>query len=246
MRILGIDTATSTASVALVENGTIIADERYLENSCSSRSKFTQPKVGHSEIILPLIESVFVAARCSLANVDGIAVSIGPGSFTGLRIGLSTVKGLAYGSQCPVAGVSTLWANAARVTDFTGVVCSLFDARKKEVYVSFFRRAADALTRLTEDAVAPVSTVIEQARNLAGGAPCLFIGDGAGVYRDVLGASFGNKGRCCAGERYPSLASAVARLGEARLQVSDGDLLSAMAPVYLRASEAEMKRRLGT
>ncbi len=243
MRILGIDTATSTASVALVENGTIIADERYLQTSCDPRSVFNQPKVGHAEIILPLIESVLAAARCSLPNLDGIAISIGPGSFTGLRIGLSTVKGLAYRWQRPVAGVSTLWANAARVTDFVGVVCSLFDARKKEVYVSFFRRTADDLSRLTEDTIAPVSALIDQARNLAGGAPCLFIGDGAKVYENILGASFGNEVRCCTGDGYPSLASAVARLGEERLEVSDGDFLGAMVPVYLRRAEAEIKHR---
>ncbi len=243
MRILGIDTATSTASVALVENGAIIADEHYLQTSYDPRSKLNQPKAGHAEIILPLIESVLAAARCSLPRLDGLAISIGPGSFTGLRIGLSTVKGLAYGWQRPVTGVSTLWANAARVTDFVGVVCSLLDARKKEVYVSFFRRTADALTRLTEDALAPVSAVNDQARNLAGGAPCLFIGDGAKVYENVLGASSGNEVRYCAGDGYPSLASAVARLGEARLHVSDGDFLGSMVPVYLRLSEAEMKHK---
>ena len=243
MRILGIDTATSSASVALVEDGAIIADERYLQTACDPGSKFNRPKSGHAEIILPLIESLLAAARCSFPNLDGIAISIGPGSFTGLRIGLSTVKGLAYGWQCPVAGVSTLWANAARVTDFVGVVCSLFDARKKEVYVSFFHRTADALTRLSDDTIAPVSAVIDQARNLAGDAPCLFIGDGAKVYENVLGASLGNAVRYCAGDGYPSLASAVARLGEERLQVSDGDSLGAIVPVYLRLAEAEMKQR---
>ncbi len=243
MRVLGIDTATSTASAALVENGTIIADQVYSENSCDSQSKFARPKAGHAEVILPLIESVLTDGRCSLANVDGVAVSIGPGSFTGLRIGLSTVKGLVYGWQRPVAGISTLWANAARVADFAGLVCSLLDARRKEVYVSFFRRTADALTRLTEDAIAPVSSVIDQTRHLAGSSPCLFIGDGAKVYQDVLGVSLGNQCQCCAGDGYPSLAAAVARLGEERLQGSAGDSLSAMVPVYLRPSEAEMKRR---
>jgi tRNA threonylcarbamoyladenosine biosynthesis protein TsaB len=243
MRILGIDTATFAASVALVENGAIIADECYLQPACDPQSKFNQPKVGHAEIILPLIESVLAAARCSLPNLDGIAISNGPGSFTGLRIGLSTVKGLAYGWQCPVTGVSTLWANAARVTDFVGVVCSLFDARKKQVYASFFRRTADVLIRLTEDTIAPVSVVIDQARNLGGGTPCLFIGDGAKVYENMLSAAFGNEVRRCAGDGYPSIASAVARLGEERLRVSDGDFLGAMVPVYLRLAEAEIMRR---
>ena len=211
MRILGIDTATSAASVALVENGAIIADQRYLQIACDQRWKFNQPKVGHAEIILPLIETVLAAARCSFPNLDGIAISNGPGSFTGLRIGLSTVKGLAYGWQCPVTGVSTLWANAARVTDFVGVVCSLFDARKKEVYVSFFRRNADVLVRLTEDAIAPVSAVIDQARNLGGGAeqlPCVLaraVGNAAQdalVIEERIVIHFGNRAHGDSGERH--------------------------------------------
>jgi tRNA threonylcarbamoyladenosine biosynthesis protein TsaB len=243
MRILGIDTATSTASVALVENGTIVADESYSQTSCRPESKLNRPNAGHTEIILPLIEAVLAAARCSFVNVDAMAVSIGPGSFTGLRIGLSTVKGIAYRWQHPVAGVSTLWANAARVTDFVGIVCSLFDARKKEVYVSFFRRSEDALTRLTEDRLAPFSAVLDQVLDLADGEACLFIGDGATLYEDVIRDSLGKRSRCCSGEGYPSIASAVARLGEERLQSSGGDFLSEMAPVYLRLSEAEVKRR---
>ena len=79
--------------------------------------------------------------------------------------------------------------------------------------------------------------------NLGGGTPCLFIGDGAKLYESALGAAFGNEVRCCAGDGYPSLASAVARLGEERLHVSEGDFLGAMVPVYLRLSEAEMKHR---
>ena len=128
-----------------------------------------QPKVGHAEIILPLVASVFAKARASLSDLDGIAVSIGPGSFTGLRIGLSTVKGLAYGGQLPVAGVSTLLAIAARVCAFDGLICSMLDARKNEAYASFFRPMGGYLTRLTEDAIAPIHAVVDQARKLADG-----------------------------------------------------------------------------
>jgi tRNA threonylcarbamoyladenosine biosynthesis protein TsaB len=232
MRILGIDTATSTASAALLENGAIIADEIHL-----------QPKVGHAEIILPLVESVFAKAHASLSDLDGIAVSIGPGSFTGLRVGLSTVKGLAYGGQLPVVGISTLLANAARVSAFDGLIGSMLDARKKEIYASFFRQASGSLTRLTEDVIAPIHAVVDQARNLAHGGSMLFIGEGAKVYRDALVSSLGADVCFCSGDGYPSLASAVARIGEKRLLHSDGDFLGTMVPVYLRLSEAEVKRR---
>jgi tRNA threonylcarbamoyladenosine biosynthesis protein TsaB len=232
MRILGIDTATSNASTALLEDGAVIADEIRL-----------QPKVGHAEIILPLVQSVFAKARASLSDLDGIAVSIGPGSFTGLRIGLSTVKGLAYGGRLPVVGISTLLANATRVAAFDGLICSMLDARKKEVYASFFRRTSGSLTRLTEDTIAPIHAVIDQARDLAGGGSTLFIGEGAKVYGNALVSSLGAEVRFCSGDGYPSLAAAVARIGEQRLLHSEGDFLGSMVPVYLRLSEAEMKRR---
>ncbi|HEX9144256.1 MAG TPA: tRNA (adenosine(37)-N6)-threonylcarbamoyltransferase complex dimerization subunit type 1 TsaB [Candidatus Binatia bacterium] len=232
MRILGIDTATSTASAALLENGVIIADEIRL-----------QPGVGHAEIILPLLESVFAKAHASISDLNGIAVSIGPGSFTGLRVGLSTVKGLAYGGQFPVVGISTLLANAVRVADFYGLICSMLDARKQEVYASFFRRTSGALTRLTEDTIGSIHAVVDQARNLAHGESTLFIGEGAAVGRDALVGSLGAQVRFYSGDDYPSIASAVARMGEQRLLHSDGDFLGSMVPVYLRLSEAETKRR---
>lgn len=232
MRILGIDTATTSASAALVQDGVIIADESY-----------SRPRVGHAEIILALVASVFAKARASLSDLDGIAVSIGPGSFTGLRIGLSTVKGLAYGERLPVAGVSTLLAIAARVPDFDGLICSMLDARKKEVYASFFRPTGDSLTRLTDDAIAPIHAVIDQARKHAAGGLMLFIGEGAKVYQTTLVRSLGVEASFCSDEDWPSLASAVARIGEKRLAHSEGDFLGSMAPVYLRLSEAEMKLR---
>jgi tRNA threonylcarbamoyladenosine biosynthesis protein TsaB len=232
MRILGIDTATSTASVALVENGAIIADEMHL-----------QPKAGHAEIILTLVEAVCAKARASLSDIDGIAVSIGPGSFTGLRIGLSTVKGLAYGGRVPVVGVSTLLANAARVSAFDGLICSMLDARKKEVYASFFRRTSGSLTRLTEDAIAPIYAIIDQARNLAAGGCTLFIGEGVKVYGNVVLSLLKAEARFCNADGHPSLAAAVARIGKKRLLDSEGDFLGSMVPVYLRLSEAETKRK---
>jgi tRNA threonylcarbamoyladenosine biosynthesis protein TsaB len=232
MRILGIDTATSAASVALVENGAIIADEMHL-----------QPKAGHAEIILSLVEAVFAKGRASLSDLDGIAVSIGPGSFTGLRIGLSTVKGLAYGGRLPVVAVSTLLANAARVSAFDGLICSMLDARKKEVYASFFCRRSGSLTRLTEDAIAPIHAIIDQARNLAAGGSTLFIGEGVKVYGNVVVSSLKAEARFCNADGYPSLAAAVARIGKKRLLDSESDFLESMVPVYLRLAEAETKRK---
>ncbi len=117
MRIVGIDTSSATASVALLEDGQLIAERCHPGSIAGHVAGLAGFKSNHAAILIPLIESVVRQARVSLPEVSGIALSIGPGSFTGLRIGLSTVKGLAYGWGIPVVGVSTLLAQAARVGD---------------------------------------------------------------------------------------------------------------------------------
>src|SRR4051812_24827106 len=109
MRVLGINTATAVASVALLDQGELIAEQVYPEAECAPRQGWHANR-NHAEIIIPLIESVLLQAHVGLSDLDGIAVSIGPGSFTGVRIGLSIVKGLVYGCDLPVVGISTLHA----------------------------------------------------------------------------------------------------------------------------------------
>jgi tRNA threonylcarbamoyladenosine biosynthesis protein TsaB len=242
MTVLGIDSATPTASVALIEDGRLIAEEIYPNHSRENRSQTKTRRLDHSEILIPLIASVIERAQCSVADLSGIAVSIGPGSFTGLRIGLSTVKGLAYGWNIPVCGVSTLSANAARVTVTEGLICSLLDARKQQVYVSIFRRNGESLVRVTEEMVTSVEAAAGLAYSAAAGAPCLFIGDGVSKYHEVLANIFGNELRCSEGGPYPSIAAAAARLAEPELRLADAAFLARLAPVYLRATEAKTNR----
>jgi tRNA threonylcarbamoyladenosine biosynthesis protein TsaB len=242
MRTLGVDTATSTASVAITEDGALVAERIVPRGAAANGSMAGHFKSNHAEVLLPLIESVLQEAAVSLAEISGLAVAIGPGSFTGLRIGLSTVKGLAYGWHIPVVGISTLLANAARVTDYDGLICPFLDARKKEVYASLFRRSGDSLSRLTEDSVLDVAEVIDLVRKY--NAPCLFIGDGTATYEKLLQQSLAN-GVYLRGENAsPSVAAAVARLGEEHCRSSDRHALLSLAPVYLRSSEAEVKRKI--
>ena len=244
MRILGVDTATSTASVAIIEDGRLVAEEIPPRAGSANLSTESHFKSNHAEVILPLIESVLRAAAVSLSELSGLAVSIGPGSFTGLRVGLSTVKGLAYGWGIPVVGVSTLLANAARVTDFDGLICSVLDAKKKEVYAALFLRRGESFGRLTEDSVLEATAVIDLVRKFDDGAPCLFIGDGATTYKKLLVESFGNKAVLRQGNTTPSIASAVARFSEERCCSSNLDASVPLTPVYLRLSEAEVKRKI--
>ena len=237
MRVFGIDTASGAASVALVENGLLLSEKTDLSWDFASDGLRRSSKSNRAETLLPLIESLFESTGVSFQDVTGFALSIGPGSFTGLRIGLSTVKGLAYGWEIPVVGVSTLFAYAARVTDYEGLICTLLDARKNEVYAALFRKTAAGLNRVTEDTVTSTANVVGMVRGLRGDSTCLFVGEGAVVYQPLLlelpGVSLPET------TNYPTVAAAVARLGEDRFRSNRVDDLGLLTPVYLRPSEAE-------
>ena len=243
MRVLGIDTATATASVALVEEGKLICEEVRSDQERSGRL-LSEGRGNHAEILLPLVDTVLRKAHLPLSEISAFAVSIGPGSFTGLRIGLSTVKGLAYGWEIPIVGISTLLAIAARVTDWDGLVCPFLDARKKEVYAALFLKKNDTLERLPQDMVSSPDDIIQNVKTLDTRERCLFIGDGTKVYGNLITNALGEKGFTTLGDSFPSTAYAVAQLGEERLRRRELDSLGDVVPLYLRPSEAELKKGL--
>jgi tRNA threonylcarbamoyladenosine biosynthesis protein TsaB len=239
MRILGVDTSTSTASIAILENSQIVAEDYYPRERRVGRSG---PIANHSEIILPLVDSVLKRAGIGLPDIAGIAVSVGPGSFTGIRIGLSTVKGLAYGTEVPAFGISTLQAIAARVTHFEGVVCSLLDARKNDAYSALFRKDGNQLERLSEDEIVPIRHVLERLGRI--GEPCLFIGDGLTVYRALIEQSSDLQAHIADEESMTSVAASVARLSESRFLKNGTAPVVDLVPIYLRRPECESRRKL--
>jgi tRNA threonylcarbamoyladenosine biosynthesis protein TsaB len=242
MIILGIDTATTAASAAIVEDERLVTEET--GDGFQGRGNGTTPHRGnHAEILLPLIDKLLETAGLRLTDLSALAVAIGPGSFTGLRIGLSTVKGLAYGSETPVVSVPTLAAVAARVNDGDGFICSFLDARKKEVYAALFYRRGKTLERVSDDVAATPENVVEAVRRLTRGEPCHFIGDGARTYASTVKESFGESGRLTIGDNYPTVASAVAFLAEEKLLRQERDPVGPLVPLYLRPSEAELKRK---
>lgn len=245
MRILGIDAASSIASVALVENGQSIAEQRH-ERRRATAGVSVQLGGNHAEFVLPAIHSLLEKAHWDLSELSGIAVTVGPGSFTGLRIGLATVKGLAYACAVPVIGVSTLQANAARAEPFNGLIGSLLDARKSEVYVALFRRDGEAFHRVTDDAVMPVRSFIEllQQQSDYPRTPALLLGDGARAYQDLLMSTLGATVEFADETAYGSVAAHAARLAERRLSCGSSDDIGALTPLYLRLSEAESKLSL--
>ncbi len=225
MKVLGIDTSTSCGSVGLMDTGEVVAD--YLLNI----------PVTHSERLLGAIELVLREARCPIENLDGWAISLGPGSFTGLRIGISTIKGLAFATGKPVAGVSTLDVLASQIATTPYLICPILDARKQEVYTAFYRyEKGDTLKRLSpHQAIRPedlVKKINEQT---------IFLGNGVITYKDFLLNSLSSIAIFPPPHFHFSHGSMVAELGSKLLQKGECLDLATLAPIYIRPSEAEIK-----
>jgi tRNA threonylcarbamoyladenosine biosynthesis protein TsaB len=229
VRILAVETSTRTGALALLESGAVVAEAR------------VNIGVTHGERLLAAIDGVLRSARWQLADVAAFAVAIGPGSFTGLRIGLSTVKGLAFATGRPVVGVPTLDALAWSLPFCAYPVCPILDARKNEVYAAVYRTRDGQLEVLeSARAVAP-ATLAEELRSSTEG-PIAFLGDGVAPFGPVLTDILGGRARLApAALRLPSAAT-VGELGGWALARGDGIDPAALVPLYLRPSEAELAR----
>ncbi len=229
MKLLAVETSTLTGAVSLVDGERVMAECR------------VNVAVTHSERLLAAVEHVLGAAQWRLGDLDGLAVAVGPGSFTGLRIGVSTVKALAFATGLPVAGIPTLDALAWLLPWARVPVCPILDARKGEVYAGLYRTDAGRLERLWEyRTCAP--EVLAADLEATGVGPVVFVGDGVGAYGAVLSALLGPGARLAPPAlRLPS-ASTVADLARAafgRGEVADPLQL---VPLYVRRSEAELGR----
>lgn len=242
MRILGLNSATRSVSVALIEDEVLIDEQSGDKHLADARGSHF---IGHcAETIVPLINSLLEKRHLTPADLSAIAVSIGPGSFTGLRVGLATAKGIAYSGGLPLIGISTLLALAARVKNFDGIICSLLDARKNDAYMALFRRDGDALSRLTNDALLPIDTALEwMRRHLAETSTdrlCV-IGDVGEAHREKLISAFDAKMVLKSVHDYPSIAHEVALLARERLLSESPDDLGSLVPIYLRRPQAEVR-----
>jgi len=243
MRILGIDSATRLASVALIEDEVLIDEQRWDKHLANAHGS---DSIGHcAETIVPLINSLLEKRHLTPADLSAIAVSIGPGSFTGLRVGLATAKGIAYSGGLPLIGISTLLALAGGVKNFRGIICSLLDARKNDVYMGLFRCGADVLSRLTDDVLLPIDTAIEWMRRhvvkTSTDLLCV-VGDAGEAHRAKLISAFDAKIVLKSDHDYPSIAQQVATLARERLLGESLDDLGSLVPVYLRRPQAEVRK----
>ena len=223
MKILAFDTATQSCSVALTDDRCLLAEISLVKTET------------HSRHLASLIQGVCRLAGLKLPEVDGYAVTRGPGSFTGLRIGVSTAIGLAEASGKPVAGLSTLNVLAAQAMASSHLICSMIDARRGEVYFAAYKQAAQALIpQLPEQAIKP-----ENAIDLIG-EPCLFVGSGATLYRTEISDRLGEVAQFAPELDNTIRAATVASLAYNRFMSGEKDDIMNFTPVYLRKSDAEL------
>lgn len=227
MRILALETAAKAVSAAVTEEGKVLA------------SAYQDTGLTHSRTLMPLVELLLRNTDMTAADLDVIAVSAGPGSFTGVRIGVSAAKGLAWAADKPCAAVSTLAALARNVAFLDGLVVCAMDARRQQVYNALFEARNGALTRLTEDRAITLSDLAEELRGDPRSKTVL--GDGGRMTYDFLTAAGVS---CRLAPAHLVKENAVSVALEAEDIARAGGLVTAqeLAPVYLRPPQAERLR----
>jgi tRNA threonylcarbamoyladenosine biosynthesis protein TsaB len=223
MKILALDTATDSCSVAATDDGALSAE-------LTIRKSQT-----HAKHLMKLIDSVLEIAGFGVGDLDGLAVTIGPGSFTGLRIGISTIKGLAHALAKPVVGVSTLKALAWQCGYTSDLICPLLDARKGEVYGATYRLHEGRLIQKTGPRVMIPDAVVEDITS-----PCVFLGTGARLYRQKIVAAAGALAHFVPEGQNRLRASSVAFLSMPKFEADDTDEIAGLVPHYIRKSDAEL------
>lgn len=221
MNILAVDTATNSCGVAVTSTAGVQANTVRISRET------------HSRHLLSIIDQSLELAGLSVMDLDGLAVTRGPGSFTGLRIGLATIKGLALANNKPVVGISSLDALACQFAGSTFLVCALLDARKSEVYARLYRFADNNLAPVTDERVLSPQMAVADITE-----PCLFVGPGAMVYRDVIEAAIGKNAFFAPDFANIIRPEAVAFLGARRLRAGDADDPDTLTPVYIRQPDA--------
>lgn len=192
--------------------------------------------LSHSRKLLSLINYAVEKIGIDINTIDGYAVSTGPGSFTGLRIGIGTIKGLAMASGKPVVGISTLEALSYSVFLNPALICPILDARKNEVYASLFRYQEGKLVRLIDDMVISPKELLSNINEKT-----IFLGDAVGVYKDFILEMLDDQALFLPGSFNHPRGSSVANLGALKFNNGEAVNLSDLKPTYIRRSEAEIK-----
>ncbi|MEW6570441.1 MAG: tRNA (adenosine(37)-N6)-threonylcarbamoyltransferase complex dimerization subunit type 1 TsaB [Nitrospirota bacterium] len=246
MRILGIETSTLLGGVSLVDGSSGLLAEVRLNI-----------KTTHSERLMTLVDHIFKETGLKISDMDAFAVAIGPGSFTGLRIGLSTVKGFAYVTGRPIVAVPTLEALAWHFTYCRYPVCPMLDARKKEVFAALFKWEKESFVRIipevstnTDNLLARIYIFLsgdksgdedEKNKSNSSREKIIFTGEGAEIYRKRLTDCLGDRAFFASPEKMIPSPSNVATLGLRKAAKGEFSDPLGLVPFYLRRSEAEIK-----
>lgn len=228
MKILALDSTAKTATVALCE------DERLIGVYSVTAG------LNHSETLLPMVENVLKTAHTSIDEIDMFAISDGPGSFTGVRIGVSLLKGLAFGKEKVCVGVSAIEALAYNLKDFEGIICPLMDARREQVYNGLFLAENGNLIRLTDDRAIPLKELEAELSEKYSDKKIYFCGDGYNLAVNNMNITFASTPVLLREQNAYSVALAALKKYEG---APEGDYTDrSIKPTYLRVPQAERER----
>lgn len=226
--ILAIDSSSLVASVALIDETTIIAE--YTINL----------KKTHSQTLLPMIDEIIRMTGIDKKEIEVIAVTNGPGSFTGLRIGAATAKGLAFVLSIPVVGVSTIEAMAYNYNHCNKLICPIMDARRNQVYTGIYECQNEALKVVLEPCAVSISELTGKIIRLD--KEIIFIGDGIPVYQDYLDENLIMKHYFANNHLNRQKASSLGALAMQKYKNGQAENADTFSPQYMRLSQAERER----
>ena len=230
MKILCLDSTAKVASAAILSDGELWAETTVFGGGRS-----------HSELLLPMLRSLLSSTSLTEDDIDLFACTVGPGSFTGVRIGASIVKGLAFGRSKPCVAVSALEALAENLAPLSGLLCPVMDARRAQVYTALFRREGDGLRRLTPDRALDVRTLAAEVAATYPGEPVYLVGDGIAVAE----AAFREAGVPLAVTPERLRLQSAASVGRCAYRMAmRGETVTdcGLRPTYLRLPQAERER----
>ena len=228
MKILGLDSSGIVASVAIVEDDVLIAE--YTVNY----------KKTHSQTLLPMLDEIAKMTELDLNSIDAIAVAAGPGSFTGLRIGSATAKGLGLALKKPLIAIPTVEGLAYNLYDIPGLICPIMDARRKQVYTGIYRFTDHQLKVVEDQMAVSMETVIEKLNQY--GEAVTFLGDGVPVFHELIAEKMTVPYSFAPAHVNKQRAAAVATLGEIYYRQGKTETAMEHVPDYLRVSQAERER----
>ena len=228
MNILMIDTSGPACGVAVMKDGSIVCE-----------LQLTSGKT-HSQRVMPMVDQALSMCEMTVSDIDLFGAVVGPGSFTGVRIGVSSVKALAHAAGKPCIGVDALEALAANVTGFDGVICPILDARAQQVYGAMFESGMPP-KRLMEDEAEKLTLFLDRVE--ATGRKAMFLGDGAPAFEAAIRERLGEKA-CFASAQHVGLRAASACALAQEYAKDEANLKDCMTllPLYLRAPQAERER----